>query len=137
MTRPDESPLEVRPSIDHLLTAKRNTRIAWNVRTMYQTREADQVAYEMKKYNIQVLGLNETRWNGAGQTKLAIGEHIIYPGHEDEDHARTHGVAIIATQNAMRACMEWDPVSPRIITARFKSIGRNASVIQCYAPTND
>ena len=27
-------------------------------------------------------------------------------------------------------------MSPRIITARFKSIGRNVSVIQCCAPTN-
>ena len=93
MTRPDENPLEVRPPIDHLLTAKRNTRIgAWNVRTMYQTRKANQVAYKMKKYNIHVLGLSETRWNGAGQSKLATGEHMIYSGHKDEDHAHMHGV---------------------------------------------
>ena len=52
---------------------------------MYQTGKAAQVAHEMKKYNIQVLGLSETRWNGAGQSKLATGEHIIYPGHEDNN----------------------------------------------------
>ena len=69
-----------------------------------------------------------------GQTKLATGEHIIYSGHEDNE--QIHGVAIMATQSAMKACMEWNPVSPRIITARFKSIGRTVSVIQCYAPTN-
>ena len=73
---------------------------------MYQTGKAAQVAHDMKKYNIQVLGLSETRWNGARQTKLATGEHIIYSGHEDEDHAHTHGVAIMATQSAMKACME-------------------------------
>ena len=56
----------------------------------------------------------------------------MYSGHEDEDH----GVALMTKQSAMKACMEWNPVSPRIITARFKSIERNVSVIQCCAPTN-
>ena len=106
MTRPDESPREVRPLIDHLLTAERNTRIGtWNVRTMHQTGEAAQVAHETKKYNILVLGLIETRWNGAGQTKLATGEHMIYSGYEDEG-THTHGVAIMATQSATIVCME-------------------------------
>ena len=47
------------------------------------------MAHETKNYNIQVLGLIETRWNVAGQTKLTTGEHIIYSGHEGEDHAHT------------------------------------------------
>ena len=51
-------------------------------------------------------------------------------------HTHTHGVAIMATQSAMKAYMEWNPVSTKTITARFKSIGRTVSVIQCYAPTN-
>ena len=71
MTRPDESPREVRPPTDHLLTAKRNTRIGtWNVRTMDQTGKAAQVAHKMKKYNIQVLGLSETRWNRPDKLSL-------------------------------------------------------------------
>ena len=90
----------------------------------------------MKKYNIQVLGHSETRWSGVGHTKLVTGEHTIYSGHEDEDHAHTHRVAIMATQSAVKVCMEWNPVSPRIITARFKSKGRNVNVIECYASTN-
>ena len=57
---------------------------------------------------------------------------VIYSGHEDADHANTHGVAIMATQSAMKACMEWNYVSLIIITARFKSTGRNVSVTQCY-----
>ena len=78
MTGPDESLREVRPPTDHLLTAKRNTRIStWNVRIIYQIGKSAQVAHGTKKYNIQVLGLSEIRWNGAGQTRLATGEHII------------------------------------------------------------
>ena len=41
----------------------------------------------------------------------------------------------MATQIVKKACMEWNHVSTRIITARFKSVGRNVGVIQCYAPT--
>ena len=36
----------------------------------------------------------------------------------------------------MTVLMEWKPVSPRIVTARFKSKGRNVNVIQSYDPTN-
>ena len=62
--------------------------------------------------------------------------YMIYYRRTYDIHAQIRGVAIVATQSAMKACMEWNPVSPRIITARFKSIGRKVSVIQCYAPTN-
>lgn len=35
------------------------------------------------------------------------------------------------------ALMEWQPVSSRIMAARFKSKGRKATIIKYYAPTND
>jgi len=37
---------------------------------------------------------------------------------------------------AAKAMIEWNPVSPRIITARFNSKGRKVTIINCYAPTN-
>ena len=30
----------------------------------------------------------------------------------------------------------WEPVSARIISAKFHSRQRNVTIIQCYAPTN-
>ncbi|XP_052246268.1 craniofacial development protein 2-like [Dreissena polymorpha] len=38
---------------------------------------------------------------------------------------------------AANALMEWQPVSSRIMTARFNSKGMKMTIIQCYAPTND
>ena len=35
-----------------------------------------------------------------------------------------------------QSLIEWEPVSERIITARFTSKGRNITIILCYAPTN-
>ena len=37
---------------------------AWNVRTMYETGKAAQIEREMNKYNIQILGISESRWTG-------------------------------------------------------------------------
>ncbi|XP_013788604.1 craniofacial development protein 2-like [Limulus polyphemus] len=90
----------------------------------------------MRRYNIKVLGLCETRWNGSGQTKLSSGETIIYSGHEDVDHDHTQGVALLLASEATRALMTWEPVSARLMSARFNSKGRKITIIQCYAPTN-
>ena len=121
----------------HLLTMKAKTRIGtWNVRTMYETGRAAQIANEMRKYKLEVLGISESRWNGSGMTRLATKETIIYSGHTAEDAPHTEGVAIMLSESAAKSMMEWEPVSSRIITARFNSKGRKVTIIQCYAPTN-
>ena len=47
-----------------------------------------------------------------------------------------HGVALLMTPEANRALLSWEPVSPRIITARFNSRGRKVTILQFYALTN-
>ncbi|KAL6482370.1 hypothetical protein MHYP_G00104500 [Metynnis hypsauchen] len=37
---------------------------------------------------------------------------------------------------AARVLMAWEPVSPKLTSARFNSKGRKITIIQCYAPTN-
>ena len=119
-----------------LLTAKIKTRIGtWNIRTLYETGKSAQVSREMHRYNLKMLGLCETRWNGTGRTRLTSGDTIIYSGHE-EGHPHLHGVALLLTPEAAQALLSWEPVSPRLLTARFNSKGRKSTVIQCYAPTN-
>ena len=51
----------------------------------------------------------------------------------------TEGVALVLTAEAQRSLICWEPVSSRIITAKFTTKKKNISlhVIQCYAPTND
>ncbi|CAH8868299.1 unnamed protein product [Trichobilharzia szidati] len=109
----------------------------WNVRTMYKIGKASQIANEMKRYGIQVLGICESRWNGNGFIKLSTGESVIYFGHTEDNHMHTEGVAIMMSPTATKALMQWEAISPRIMTARFNSKGRKMSVIQCYAPTNN
>ena len=104
---------------------------------MYEISKAVQVANEMRRYNIAVLGICESRWNEAGRITLATREQLVYSGDENEQHAHTEGVAFMMRKLAATALIEWVPVSPRIITAPFNSKGRKITLINCYAPTNN
>ena len=123
-----------------LLTPRKQSKIAtWNIRTMYEAGRTAQVVKEMNSYNICLLGLSETRWLQTGQLKLASGEMLLYSGHTEEGAPHTEGVGLMLSPEAQRALIGWDPVSPRIITAKFatKKSKIKLQVIQCYAPTND
>ena len=123
-----------------LMSTRTTTTIGtWNVKTMYEAGKAAQVSAEMRRYNITLLGLSETRWLQAGQLRLATGELLLYSGHEDENAAHTEGVAIMLSRTAQKALTGWEAHGPRIITANFRTKKKNIkmNVIQCYAPTND
>ncbi|KAL0188422.1 hypothetical protein M9458_015521, partial [Cirrhinus mrigala] len=132
MTQCSESQKEaVRPI--PLLTPRKSTKIAtWNIRTMYELGRTAQIAKEMKTYNISVLGLSETRW-------LTSGETLLYSGHTEDGAAHTEGVALMLSSEARRALIGWEPVSSRIITAKFATNKKKIQlyIIQCYAPTNE
>ena len=63
------------------------------------------------------------------------GENIIFASRNDNQHQS--GVAILMSKEAFRALESWNPVSDRIITARFNSKHIKTTIIQVYAPTND
>ncbi|GFS18252.1 craniofacial development protein 2 [Elysia marginata] len=57
-----------------VLNAKTKTRIGfWNVRTMFETGKLAQVTSEMNRYNLHILGVNESRWTGTGRYKTNTG----------------------------------------------------------------
>ncbi|CAH8562719.1 unnamed protein product [Heterobilharzia americana] len=73
-----------------LLSMKAKVNVGtWNVRTMFEPSKAATIAKEMRRYNIEVLGICESRWNGSGLSKLSTGESIIYSGHPDANHEHT------------------------------------------------
>ena len=111
----------------------------WNVRTMFETGKVFQVARERQAYNIDILGLAETRWNQEGQKRLSTGELLLYSGHPDENARHEEGVALMLSRKTERALITWKGHGSRIITASFTTKNRkiNLNIIQCYAPTND
>ncbi|VDP62035.1 unnamed protein product [Schistosoma curassoni] len=59
---------------------------------MWDTGRAFQIAAEMRSYNLEVLGISETRWTQVGQQRLTSGELLLYSGHEEENAPHTQGV---------------------------------------------
>ena len=136
MTRTSQTRKEAATSI-RLLSHKRSTLIGtWNVRTMYETGKTAQVVREMERYNLDILGLSEVRWVTSGRQKLANGGTIIYSGLPKEDDEHREGVGFMLSKRATKCLIEWQPISERIITARFSSKFQKVSIIQCYSPTN-
>lgn len=102
---------------------------------MFETGRLDQVTAEKERYNIDILGLSETRWNQSGEFITGSGDTLLYSGHENENSPHTAGVAFLLSRAAKRSLISWQPISERLITARFKCKARNVTIIQCYAPT--
>ncbi|VDP47915.1 unnamed protein product [Schistosoma curassoni] len=67
----------------------------WNVRTMWDIGRAFRIAAEMRRYNLEVLGVSETHWTQVGQQRLTSGELLLYSGHVEESAPRTQGVALM------------------------------------------
>ena len=135
MTTVDESPTqEVRSPNQGFLGPRTTIRLgAWNVRTMFETSKTAQVINEMQNYNLDLLCVSECRWTGSGRKVTRDGSIILFSG---KDNVHSNGVALIANRHAARSLMEWEPISDRLIRARFASNYCNLTILQCYAPTN-
>ena len=65
--------------------------------------KANIIAKEMQAYNLQVLGISETRWIHAGKMKLTSRELILHSGHPDDSAHHTEGVALMLGLEAQKA----------------------------------
>ncbi|VDP49893.1 unnamed protein product [Schistosoma margrebowiei] len=105
---------------------------------MWETGRVFQIAAEMRRYNLEVLGISETHWTQVGQQRLTSGELLLYSSHEEENAPHTQGVALMLSKQAKNALIGWESHGPRIIKASFKTKkeGISMNIIQCYASTN-
>ena len=99
---------------------------------MFETGKLAQVTSEMNRYNLHFLGVNESRWTGAGRQRTGTGETVLYSGRDDNMHFE--GVAIILKKGLEKSLIKWKPVNSRIIKVRLIGRLNNMSIIQCYAP---
>ena len=74
---------------------------------MFSTGAVSFVTKEMRKYNLDILGVSESRWNGSGKIKLATGETVLYSGNaENETHNK--GTALILSEKAGKSLRDWE-----------------------------
>ena len=105
------------------------------MRTMYETGKLAHVTEEMRRYNLHILGISESRWKGSGRYRTNTGETVLYSGRDDDQHHE--GVAVILREGMEKCLMEWKPINSRLTKIRMKGKHINITIIQCYAPTND
>ena len=73
---------------------KDKVRLAtWNVNTLYQAGKYENLKKEMKRLNIDILGISEVRWTGSGTC-----ENFVYSGGE----THTKGVGVMMTEKVAK-----------------------------------
>ena len=82
------------------------------VRTIYQTGRMAQVAAEMTKYKLALLGIIKTSWTQTGQRRISKGERLLFSGHEEQNASHTEGVAFVLSRVAERALIGWEAHGP-------------------------
>ncbi|VDP45571.1 unnamed protein product [Schistosoma margrebowiei] len=67
---------------------------------MWYPGRAFQIATEMRRYNLEVLGIGKTHWTQVRQQRLASKELLLYSGHDEENAPHTQGVALMLSKQA-------------------------------------
>ena len=105
-----------------LLMPRQATRIStWNTRSLYQTGKTSIIAAEIRRYNLEVLGLCEVWWMQTGKFKVATVETLLYSGHVEHNAAFTEVVALMISKQAQTSLLNWKPISSRLIIACLKT----------------
>jgi hypothetical protein len=102
----------------------------WNVQTLWAAGKLELLRNEMKRFRYDIIGISEVRWTGKGETPNG---DFIWSG-EESSHMR--GVGFLLSTQAKKALIGYNPISSRIISARFDGAPFNISVIHVYAPTS-
>ncbi len=79
---------------------------------MQQTGKLTQVVKKMDRYNMDIIRISEARWTGSGMMKERSGR---------EDNQHKEGEAIVMSDKAAKALMEWKPLEETLIIARLNS----------------
>ncbi|XP_071579082.1 uncharacterized protein [Temnothorax nylanderi] len=100
---------------------------------MYDDGKLENTLQEMKRLNIEVLGISEMRWPLSG--RKVVDDYVVYYAGEDGRHHR-NGVAIIVSREVDRAVKNVVPVSDRIMLMQINAAPFGLNIIQVYAPTD-
>ena len=120
------------------LSWNRNLRIGTlNVRTLAQSGLIKSPKMDLKRYNLDVLGVRETRLE---EQEIYLGDRKLFLTDSwlSTAKARQRGVGIAVTKRLEGSIIQQVAVSERMAYVKFAAQRRaNLVVIVCYAPTNE
>ena len=107
----------------------------WNIRSLLGIGATRLLVAEIEKARVDIMGLQEVLWPDAGQVSVA--NHSILWSGPPEGAIRQAGVALVLNKMSAAALLSWNPVSERLLFAKFKHRFGSLTVIVAYAPTNE
>jgi hypothetical protein len=105
----------------------------WNVRSMYRAGSLMAVAEEISKYKLDLVGVQEVRWNGSGNEPA--GEYTFFYGKGNEHHEL--GTGFFVHKRIMLAVKWLEFVSDRMSYIILRGRWYNIIVLNVHAPTED
>jgi len=112
---------------------KRKERLkigTWNVRTMRRPGKLTNVIGEMRKADLDILGLSEVRWREEGDF-VSEGVRVIYTGGEESKN----GVAILLGERVAKCVDKVERQGDRMIVVTVRAHPVNIVIMQVYMPT--
>ena len=113
----------VRNLPDENIHKKSKVKIAtWNVRTLNGEYKLDQLFSEMRRLNVNILGISETDWTNEYEEAFEQENYVIIHSCR-KDNVRRQGVAIVLTKDIASHLVDYELFSERLmsITLNFLS----------------
>lgn len=105
----------------------------WNVLSLYRPGATQKLLDELLKYKIDILAVQEIRWNGNGIIDKR-NHRIYYSCHES---AHSLGVGFIVSKKMQHLVIGWQHIDERMCVLRIKGKFFNMSIINVHAPTEE
>jgi len=108
----------------------------WNVQSMLQAGKMEEIADELKNYNIQITALQEVRWPHDGWIEKK-NYTVLYSGLKTSNGQ--HGTGFLITGCATQCIIGFEPTNEGTCKLRIKGKFYNMTLISVlvYAPTED
>jgi hypothetical protein len=89
----------------------------WNIQTMLQPGKMMEIANEVLKLGIDLVDLQEIRWQGHREINKK-NFTVIYSGPENQ--TGQYGTGFIISRKMKKSILEWEPVNDRLCRIRLK-----------------
>ena len=110
---------------------RNTTRVkTWNVQTLCQIGKLENVKQEMIQLNINILSINETRWQSNGDFMIDNFKMIYAGGDKNEK-----GVGLLLDNNKAKCVLGYWNVNEGVLLVKLQGHPFNISIIVVYAPT--
>jgi hypothetical protein len=105
----------------------------WNVRSVYRAGSLMTVSRELSKYKLDLVGVQEVRWEGGGTEPT--GEYTFFYGKRNENHDL--GTVFFVHNRIISAVKMVKFVSDRISCILLRDRWCHIIVLNLHAPTED